>query len=168
MKETEAQMKTVLILRHARAKRDEKYVTDQERPLMKEGKEDAAQIGEKLRHAHLAPDIVLSSTAKRAAQTALRVYETFGYEGEIMFTPRLYSGGVGEHLAVLEDLPEEVETALIVGHNPTLEELVAYLTGETISLATAEAAIVQADVAGWHDLGEGAGRLKRVLSPGKK
>lgn len=161
-------MKTVLILRHARAKRDEKYATDQERPLMKEGKEDAAQIGEKLRHAHLAPDVVLSSPAKRAAQTALRVYEVFGYEGEITFTPRLYSGGVGEHLAILQDLSEKVETALLVGHNPILEELVAYLTGEKISLATAEAAVVLADVERWVNLCEGSGKLKRVLSPGKK
>jgi phosphohistidine phosphatase len=161
-------VKTLLILRHGRAKRDEKYKTDLERPLTKEGKEDATQIGEKLGHADLAPAVMLSSPAKRAAQTALRVYEALGYQGEISYSPQFYEKSVGQHLAGLQELPDRVETALLVGHNPMLEELVTYLTGEKVSLGTAELVVVRLDIPCWADLREGVGRVKRTLSPGKK
>jgi phosphohistidine phosphatase len=62
-------MKSVLILRHAKSGKHPE-LTDQDRPLNKQGKRDAPRIGELLKNEHLIPDFIVSSTAKTARTTA--------------------------------------------------------------------------------------------------
>ena len=78
-------MKTLLILRHAKSSWKHTNLSDHERPLNKRGKKAAPLIGQLLYEQDLVPDIILSSTARRARNTAEIVAEVSGFEGEIYY-----------------------------------------------------------------------------------
>ncbi len=92
-------MKTLLILRHGKAKRGPEHPSDADRPLTKRGKEDATRAGQACREMGLLPDIVLSSPAKRARQTAEHFCEAAGCGGEVDFQDRVYKPYVPQNPA---------------------------------------------------------------------
>ena len=83
-------MKTVLLLRHAKSSWDNPAVDDHERPLNKRGLKAAPRMGQLIADEGLKPDVIVSSTAVRAATTAAAIAEECGYDGEIHYTDDLY------------------------------------------------------------------------------
>lgn len=159
-------MKTLLILRHAKSSWDDPALADHDRPLNKRGKRDAPRMGQLLRDQGLTPDLVISSSAKRAAKTAQAVAEASGYEGEILLRDELYAAEPEAYIGVLKRLGEAHESVLVVGHNPGLEELVDLLTGESLHLPTAALAQVSLPVEEWTDLSdETRGKLVGSWNP---
>lgn len=159
-------MKTLLILRHAKSSWKEAELDDHDRPLNKRGEHDAPRMGQLLREEDLIPDLILSSTAKRARKTAEAVAEASGYEGEVQFIPELYGGGPEAYLDTLHNQPGDHPCVLVVGHNPDLEELVEALTGETVSLPTAALVRIALPVENWEALdAEVEGVLAGVWTP---
>jgi phosphohistidine phosphatase len=98
------------------------------------------------------PDVVISSDAVRARLTAEAVVEAARYTGEIRVDHHLYMASPVDILSVLRTVRETAETAMIVGHNPGLEELVAQLTGERQDLPTAALAQILLPIDQWRDL----------------
>lgn len=147
-------MKTLLILRHAKSSWGDPELPDHDRPLAKRGKRDAPRVGQLLRKEGLTPDLILSSTAKRACKTAEAVAEESGYEGEIELCGEFYPGAPEDYVAVLRRLPDEERRVMVVGHNPGLEELLETLTGETAALPTAALAQLALPIEHWKDLDE--------------
>jgi phosphohistidine phosphatase len=145
-------MKTLLLLRHAKSSWGEPGLSDHERPLTERGKEDAPRMGRLLQEHGLVPDLIVSSTAKRARNTAKKVAQHSGYEGEVQQTETLYLAPAAQYVEVLRRLPEAYQTVAMVGHNPGLEELVELLTGQTERLPTAALAQVTLDIAAWNEL----------------
>lgn len=145
-------MKTLLILRHAKSS----WATsmhDRQRPLNARGERDAPQMGDLLRDEDLIPDVIITSDAVRAHTTALAVAEAAGYAREVIVDPRLYLASPQNILAVLEEvLDADVSTALIVGHNPGLEELVEQLTGERHDLPTAALVQLALPIDAWTEI----------------
>lgn len=117
------------LLRHAKAKRNEE-VDDFDRSLKKRGKRQAAKMGVWLQQQHLIPDWVISSPAKRAINTAVRLLEAMD-ETELTITKdsRLYAEGLEGLKLALAECPAYTQRVLLVGHNPELEELLIYLVG---------------------------------------
>ena len=110
-------------------------------------------MGALVRDERLSPELVISSDARRARLTAEAMAEAAGYTGTILLDPRLYHAGVGDILDVLRTVVEtDVDTLMIVGHNPGLEELVAQLTGERQDLPTAALAQIVLPIDQWRDL----------------
>lgn len=118
-------MKTLLMMRHAKSSWKDASMADQERPLNKRGRRDAPRMGQRLQDAGLFPQSILSSTAERARQTATAVADATGFEGEIHFDATLYAAAPEAYLAALRGVPAETRVALLIGHNPGLEELLA-------------------------------------------
>ena len=146
-------MKTLLVLRHAKSSWDDGTLGDHERPLNERGQRDAPQMGKVIREYRLVPDVLLSSDALRARQTAEAVAKAAHYEGEILLDSRLYGASPAEIIRVLRTVDvTNAATALIVGHNPGLEELVARLTRERQDLPTAALAQIVLPVNQWRDL----------------
>jgi phosphohistidine phosphatase len=158
-------MKTVFLMRHAKAKRGPEYEVDFERPLAKRGKGDAARVGEFLRQQGRLPDLILSSPAERARDTTLRCAEAAGYEGEIRFEERLYFAGDDACLDLLLDLDDVWQSAMIVGHNPDIAEAVEALSGEWARMPTAALARIDFDATSWSELAQGRGHLRWVQEP---
>ena len=110
-------------------------------------------MGQLVRKKRLTVDRIISSDAVRARLTAQAMANAIGYRGEILLDPRLYHASAADILTVLRSVLEHtVATAMIVGHNPGLEELVAQLTGEPESLPTAALAQMTLPIDRWHDL----------------
>jgi phosphohistidine phosphatase len=163
-------MKKLTVLRHGKAQpRDPLNIPDRERLLQKRGKKDARRMGKF--YAVLVPDLIVSSPAKRAIETATLFAENAGYCKEIMVNEQVYLASPIDLLAVLRE--QEVEHVLMVGHNPSISGLVAKLDGqdnrsivERLYLATAATAhIVFKELDDWKDLQESSGQLRALVSP---
>ncbi|MEW5867886.1 MAG: histidine phosphatase family protein [Chloroflexota bacterium] len=159
-------MKTLLVLRHAKSSWKEADLSDHDRPLNKRGKRDAPRMGELLRQEDLVPDLILSSTAKRARTTAELVAEASGYEGEIQLLRDLYAAGAEAFVEALQHVSSKYDCVMVVGHNPGLEELLEALTGDYETLPTAALGQVQLPVDEWAELREDTnGRLVSIWRP---
>jgi phosphohistidine phosphatase len=159
-------MKTLLLLRHAKSSWKDDSLSDHDRPLNRRGQRAAPEVGKRLRDEDLIPDAILSSTARRAHQTAEAVIDESGFTAELQLFAQLYEGGPEAYLDALRDLPVSVECALVVGHNPDLEELVYLLSGESVRMPTAALAHLRLDIQAWQDLNdEEQGKLIDLWTP---
>ena len=162
-------MKSVLILRHAKSSWKNPELTDHDRPLNKRGKRDAPQMGKLLKNQRLVPEAIVSSTAIRARATAELVAKASGYKGgEITLNNSLYAAGPQAYLDALHDLSDDYVRAMIVGHNPGLEELVEMLTGEIHIMPTCSLAYVKFEgVHSWLEIDYNTkGKLAVIWRPG--
>jgi phosphohistidine phosphatase len=152
-------------MRHGKSKRGSKYLTDFERPLAKRGKRDAARLGAHLSRSDLLPDLILSSTAKRARDTARRLADAADYGGEIRYHDALYSTDDDAYLDFLWDLDDTLGSVMFVGHNPATEDVVETLTGVYERMPTAAVARIDFQVDAWSEVEEEAGQIVWVLRP---
>ncbi|MBW3599854.1 MAG: histidine phosphatase family protein [Planctomycetes bacterium] len=159
-------MKTLLLLRHAKSSWSDGSLPDHERPLNDRGRQAAPQMGRLLAALRLTPDRILSSTAVRARDTANLVARSAGYPGEVEQRRELYHASPEACLAAACSLPETCRSAMIVAHNPGLEELVSQIAGAHERFPTAALAQVELDIASWTDLqGWSQARLVNVWRP---
>jgi phosphohistidine phosphatase len=163
-------MKTLLVLRHAKSDRSDGALPDHDRPLAPRGEADAPRMGMALAALGMVPDYIVTSTAMRARETARLAVAAMGYGGEIVEQPEIYGASVDVLLDVLRECNDEAATAMLVGHNPGLEELVCLLTGgegaeAILRLPTAGLACIALDIAAWSHLGPACGLLQWFLTP---
>jgi phosphohistidine phosphatase len=154
-------MKTLLILRHAKSSWKFPDLSDHDRPLNRRGKRDAPRMGKTLKERGLVPDLVISSTATRAKDTASAVAKHSGYKGKRIRFESLYAAEPGAYLAVLRELTDNYQRVLIVGHNPGVEELIELPTGEIHIVPTCTLAQIEFDIEKWSDT------LRRLTDRGK-
>ncbi|GAA3501496.1 histidine phosphatase family protein [Streptomyces prasinosporus] len=166
-------LRRLVVLRHAKAARPE-GVTDHARPLAPRGRRDAPAAGRALAEADCLPDLALCSTAVRARRTWELAAAQWGTPPPVRYDPRLYAAGVPELLAVVHETPADVETLLLVGHNPGLEDLVLTLADDGLDDAldrvrakfpTSAVAVLSWRGAGWRDLAPGTALLTSVTVP---
>lgn len=146
-------MKTLLVLRHGKSSRADPDLTDHDRPLKARGKQAAVTMGRLIKAQGLVPDLVISSTACRARDTAERVVAAYQGTGTgLRCDERLYHAGAAAIVDVIRGIRQSAGTAMIVGHNPGLEELVEALTGGPETLPTAALARIALPIDAWTDL----------------
>ncbi len=120
--------KTLMLLRHAKSSWQD-LTSDHERPLNGRGERDARRLGHLLQGLEH-PELIIGSNARRVRQTLDGLLSGADYGGDVLLTPRLYLTGPREYLAELQGAAaSEASRVMLVGHNPTLEELLAALTG---------------------------------------
>jgi phosphohistidine phosphatase len=162
----------LLVARHAKASRDSDARSDFDRPLAGRGRSDAPAMGARLRRKEWLPDLVLASPALRARETTMLLLEGLGFDAQVVrWEPLLYATGLETHLKVLAGCPRTARRVMIVGHNPTLEDLVRHLGGREFEepedgkvMPTGAVARVRMP-ANWGTLREGAGRVLSILRP---
>jgi phosphohistidine phosphatase len=152
-------MKTLLVLRHAKSSWNHP-VSDHDRPLKRRGRRAAQRIGEEIRDLELQPDVIISSTARRARKTARIIQETSDCHAEIIKTGDLYFEDIGIQIRVVTRADDIHKRVMIVGHNPSFEEIVHELSGEEIVMATATLAVIDFDVDAWSEISQGTLRLE--------
>lgn len=165
----------LLIVRHAKSAWDTDAPSDFERPLAKRGETEAPRVGRWLRKQGLVPDLVVSSPAVRAKQTAVSVCKELGIKKKaIHWDKRVYMGDTDALLAVLGDCPKKARAVMLVGHNPGLEELLLYLSGSKVKLPEDGKLLTTAATAhlemssNWKKLQSGSAKLVSVDRPGQK
>jgi len=160
------EMKTLLVMRHAKSSWDDSGVADLERPLNTRGKRDAPRMGRLIREEEIVPDLIVASPARRTRLTAEAVADQSGYEGEIEINEDLYAADAETHLEVLRGLPDQHSCVLIVGHNPGLEELVEHLTDTWERLPTAALVQISLPLESWQDMQDDTeGKLIQAWRP---
>ena len=115
-------MRTLHLLRHAKSSWDDESLGDHERPLSPRGLRDAKRIGKHLGTLSAPPDLVLCSSAVRTRQTLDLVKSSLG-DATVHVEEGLYGASAGELLERLRDLPEAARSALVIGHNPGIQDL---------------------------------------------
>ncbi len=159
-------MKNLLVLRHAKSSWKHPELADHDRPLNKRGQRDAPRMGELLREQNLIPDLIISSTAKRARQTAEIVADTSGYQADIQFERAYYASEPEAIIDILQRVADDINCAMIIGHNPDLEELVEILTGDWERMPTAALALIELPIDKWDGLSTDlSGKLVDIWRP---
>ncbi|MEU1460843.1 histidine phosphatase family protein [Streptomyces sp. NPDC005727] len=170
-------LRRLVVLRHAKSAWPE-GVADHRRPLAPRGLRDAPAAGRALAEADCLPDLALCSTALRARRTWELASAQWGTPPPVRHDPRLYGAAVPDLLEAVRETPREVETLLLVGHNPGLEELVLALAGDGLDdtlervrakFPTSAIAVLAWRGTGWPALAPGAALLTSYTVPrGKK
>ena len=116
----------LIVMRHAKA---EPYASsDHARTLTERGVASARDAGAHLRELGLSPDHAVVSSAVRTRQTWDALVETAGItECEVSFDDAVFTGSAEVALEVLQNVAEDAETVLFLGHNPTAAFLAHYL-----------------------------------------
>jgi len=146
-------VRTLALLRHAKAMSPDDYADDFERPLSPKGRSDATAAGLWFAAQGVRPQLVLCSPALRARQTWEAAAPAIG-DILVAYEPRLYLTSPTDALELVQGTDQRVETLLVVGHNPTLSVLSAMLdtdglTGE--GLHTAGIAVHRMTADDWRD-----------------
>jgi len=155
-------VKTLLLARHAKSDWDLVGLRDHDRPLNARGRRDAPEMARHLADG-IGPQRIVSSTAVRARSTADAYAAAFGLA--VVEEPALYAASARTILGIASALPDDVDVAMLVGHNPGMADAVAELTGSFAEFPTCAVAECTVDVGSWSELIEGAGRLLRLRTP---
>ena len=117
-------MKELIIVRHAKSSWNDPTQYDHERQLNKRGKRDAPEMGSRMARRGCRPDLMVSSSAVRAQDTATAIALKLGYNPEsIVVEERIYGADVAELIHVICGSNESVTKLMLFGHNPGLTEL---------------------------------------------
>ena len=145
-------MKTLFLMRHAKSSWKDDSLTDHERPLKKRGKKDLKLIAKVMKKNDLKPDLIITSSAVRAKETAELLAEALGYKGKLIVSDDLYMGEPVNYVEILTDIKEKYNSVLIVGHNPGLEAYLQIIDGEIEALPTAGLGYLMLAVDEWEDI----------------
>lgn len=156
----------LVIMRHA--KTEQAAETDHARRLTDRGRSDARSAGEWLAAADHRPQLILASSAARAEETAEIVATATGAR-RVEMLDGLYGADSYETIDLVSaTLGDDVRIAMVVGHNPTIEELASVLQGEgadELHFRTSGIAVLDCGDEPWHELEQGHATLLASYSP---
>jgi phosphohistidine phosphatase len=171
-------MKRLLLLRHAKAVAGSPKLGDHDRPLNDRGHSDAPRVGAAMQHKLYVPGIVLCSTAKRTVETCRHVVAEFDAAPTVEFRDDLYLAPAKIIANAVRAIDVAADVALVIGHNPGLEECAKMLARKprsdserkrldalAIKFPTAALAVIDFDVDAWSGIGSGEGALTDFLRP---
>ena len=163
-------MKQLSILRHAKANDATSATSDFERDLTERGRQDLQLLAKVLKPMKPPIEWILSSSAVRCKQTTETISPSLRPQAYINWQVGIYEASPGTLLRLLMEIPDGIEHALLVGHNPGVEELVAGLCHGaehhmTIRMATATLAYLELDIFSWNQIRWGCGTLQSLIPP---
>lgn len=154
------------LLRHGKSDWDAAYEHDHDRPLAKRGVRDAKRIGRFLADAGRVPNLVIHSTAVRAARTVELAVEAGDWASDVRASRNLYDADLSDLLGVVHGVDADTKTLLLAGHQPLWSMAAARLTGGgAIRMPTAAVACIRFEASDWRDVAEGSGELAWLVIP---
>jgi phosphohistidine phosphatase len=168
--------RTLLLLRHAKAQQAQ-GLPDHDRGLALRGRRDARAVGRWLSDPSqgVALDLVLCSTSERTRQTLDGLCAGGALVKESRFDERIYNAGAASLLGVLLEVPDSVNTVLMIGHAPGIPTLATVLaldgTGPTEALERLSEGFPTCGLGilgfegGWADLGPDTAHLREFVVP---
>jgi phosphohistidine phosphatase len=162
-------MKTLYLVRHAKSSWKYPKLDDFERPLNKRGRRDAPLMGKVLKKLKVAPDLIISSPANRAAMTVRIIADKINYPlDKIRYRENLYEFSEDALMDVIENIHDSANQVMLVGHNPALTGLANTIGDQPVSnIPTSGICCVALDISSWTELYEGCGKLKFFEFPKK-
>jgi len=164
-KEEPREMKTLLLLRHAKTEPSSATGTDFDRALTERGISDATRVGEYVRAQGVTVDFIVSSSAKRAVQTGELFTKAAGLDLTVHPDRQIYEAGVQELLQFLKTVNSARDSVLLVGHNPAIENLLKLLTGNVQPMSAGTLAVLRFEGKEWSGLAAETCTLESIIEP---
>lgn len=160
-------MKTLYIARHAKSSWNNPGLEDHERPLLEKGKKRTRHIVNYLLENKCSIDLIMSSHAVRANETAKIIAHGLSYpDDKIMVSRSLYFGYPDSFFDVFYDLSDEVESLMMVGHNPGFTTFANYFLEKKIdNLPTSGVVCIEFETDSWENILDSKRKVKFVVSP---
>ena len=162
-------MRKLILIRHAKSSWDDSFIKDHDRTLSERGLNDAPLVGKFLNKKNIIPDLILTSTAKRASNTAeLILNEIDDKNVKIQYDKNIYLTGPGKIIDIISKIEDNIKILLVVGHNPDMQMLVERLTNKHFShpkFSTAGVAIIDFEIESWNEIKATHGVLEIFITP---
>jgi len=128
--------KTIYLARHAKSAWDTDASTDFDRPLSHRGERNAKLMANTLKKRGWIPDRIISSPSMRTQQTCQFYCDGFGFSDEeikdkVVWNKDVYAAYMVTLLQCITSLPESLGSVMLIGHNPSMEDLLDHLCGDT-------------------------------------
>ena len=168
---TETPIPRLYLLRHGKSSWDDPALADHDRPLAPRGRRAAKLIRNHLREAGIRPELVLCSTATRARETLERVGPGLGDDTEVRIDAVLYTFSATDLLKELRTVRADRASALVIGHNPALQELALHVARggthlEALARKYPTAALATLELScEWAELGPRTASLVSLVRP---
>ncbi len=164
-------MKRLYLLRHAESSWDDPTLADHDRPLAPRGRPAAKVMAKHLGRKGIAPGLVLCSPSRRTRETLTRIAQGLGKNADVRIEAELYAASAAVLLEVLHEVPDEVESVMLIGHNPGIQDLALSLARPGSKSARVRskfptAALATQELNGtWRELAPGSAELVSFVKP---
>ena len=167
-------MLTLSLLRHAKSSWISPSLPDQDRPLNARGVADAPIMGRAMAKHGIAPTLVLCSSARRTRDTLALVLPELKIEPRVIYEEALYHATASEMLQTLRGVSAEINSVMLVGHNPEIHALALDLIGSgpqslkmrlLEKLPTTGFVVITFPFQSWDQVTVNSGELKLFLTP---
>lgn len=168
-------MKTLGLFRHAKSDWHDQRARDFDRPLNERGRKGASLMGKHIRDHGMKWGRIIASPAVRVTETIELAAKAAGGTPPVNWDRRVYLASSATLLDLLREQEGDPASILMIGHNPSLEDLIFDLVPDDGSsplrdiveekFPTAAFAVLELDIDSWADLCEGCGRLIHLTRP---
>lgn len=167
-------MKTLYLLRHAKAESAGPTVDDIDRRLAPRGREACGTVGQYIKSKKYIPSFILCSPAKRTRETFELVMQSAGVAPQHQFERSLYLTSAEKIIGYLLDMGDNIDSLMVIGHNPSMHHLALTLAQPTSSelhrelelkYPTGALTVLRFPVDSWSDIASGAGELIDFMVP---
>ncbi len=159
------------LLRHAKSSWDDPGLADIDRPLAKRGRKAGKLIAAHMRRARIAPDALVCSPAMRTEQTLELIRPSLPGRTAVWRDGRIYGASWEELIGIVGELPEDMTSAMLIGHNPGIGTLAGIVADEGEDLDRVRRKYPTGALAtlsfegGWQQLRPGVARLEAFVRP---
>jgi phosphohistidine phosphatase len=163
--------RTLYLLRHAKSSWEDPALADHDRPLASRGRRASRIVARHLRGQAIAPRLVLCSSSTRARETLELIRSGFDSEVEAQIEERLYASTAGDLLDRLHAVAPDLDSVMLIGHNPAIQELALGVAGRGAQLGRLREKFPTAALAtltfavGWRELAPGVAELVAFVRP---
>ena len=159
--------KTLFLVRHAKSSWKGPTLSDHARPLNKRGKRDVVLMGKRLVGLLESPELIVCSSATRAAVTARAIADAYEYSHDkIVFDDAIYGASMKRLIDLVRSFTERCDRVMLVGHNPGITEAFNCLSKlEVSNIPTCGVAVLHFDSDSWSDIAEGKGKIAHYDYP---
>lgn len=163
-------MKTLYLVRHAKSDWDNSSLLDIERPLNERGYNNANSMSRLFKEKQDNPDLIITSPAIRAINTALIFARNINYDFNLISIQKeLYESSVKEYLSVLGHTDEQYKSVMLFAHNPTISGFADSLCKALpMDMPTCAIVGIRFDCKKWSDLKTTKGELFLFEYPKKQ
>lgn len=155
-------MKTLYLVRHAKAEELQVNQTDFERQLTHRGEDQATQISKLLKDK---VDLIIASPAARTLKTAQIIATGIHYPlNEITLNPSIFEANLNNLSKVISTIEDKFKSAMLVGHNPGISLLAQKLCPEVkTELPTCAVVILTFAQESWIEVTNNIGILSKLI-----
>ena len=168
MAQKEKLIKTVFLVRHAKAEPQDAKKSDHDRRLIDKGMRHAEKMASLVAGFRFPPELIYRSSAARAKETATIFAGALKLKDALEVSEDLYSSSAQSYLQKIQKTGDETSAVMLVGHNPVLEDLLVMLTSRSpfhCKMPTCGMAIIHFHVTLWSEIRPATGILRSLIYP---